>query len=334
MARISGWPKTSAAISCTSSRVTRRCGRSPRRCRAGRRRPARPCRGATSGSRSPRGRAPGRRAADPCRGRSSSSVMPCAATRESSIRTVDEHVVELAGQASDGDPDQAGVGVVGGEGEDRVGQAAALAHLLEEPAGGAATECGVEHAEGEPAVVVARQALHAEHQVDLLERPGRLDRPGIDVRRPARPRTGSAPAARRGRGSRCARRTASNRAHDGGVVEVAGHRRPRVGRAVVPLVEAHAPGCGSAPRSRLDRCRRSGARAGSRSPTPAPRTGCVRRRRVVVVHRDLVEDHVALGLDVLGGDHRAGDHVAQHVDRERQVTRRAPARGSRCTPWR
>ena len=45
-----------------------------------------------------------------------------------------EHVVELAGQAADRDADQAGVGVVAGEGEDRVGQAALLADLLEQPA--------------------------------------------------------------------------------------------------------------------------------------------------------------------------------------------------------
>ena len=46
----------------------RRCGPSPRRCRAARRGPARPCRAATSASRSPRGRAPVPRAAGPCRG--------------------------------------------------------------------------------------------------------------------------------------------------------------------------------------------------------------------------------------------------------------------------
>ena len=40
---------------------------------------------------------------------------------------------------------------------------------------------------------------------------------------------------------------------------------------------------------------------------------------VVVVHRDLVEDHVALGLDIVGVQQRVGDHVAEHVDRERQV---------------
>src|SRR5690242_21196235 len=38
--------------------------------------------------------------------------------------------------------------------------------------------------------------------------------------------------------------------------------------------------------------------------------------RVVVVHGDLVEDHVALGVDVLGRDHRGGDHVAEHRSEE------------------
>jgi len=40
---------------------------------------------------------------------------------------------------------------------------------------------------------------------------------------------------------------------------------------------------------------------------------------VVVVHRDLVEDDVALGVDVLGGDQGVGDHVAEHVHRQVQV---------------
>ena len=104
-----------------------------------------------------------------------------------------QHVVELVGQAADRDPDQAGVGVVGGEGEDRVGQAAVLAHLLEQPARRAAAERGVEHAEREPAVVVAGQALHAEHQVDLLERAGRLDlaRAGPACAPPCRGATGA-----------------------------------------------------------------------------------------------------------------------------------------------
>ena len=40
---------------------------------------------------------------------------------------------------------------------------------------------------------------------------------------------------------------------------------------------------------------------------------------IVVVHRDLVEDHVALGLDVLGREQRGGDHVAEHVHGQAEV---------------
>ena len=98
--------------------------------------------------------------------------MPCAATRRQLVAHDGQHLVDLVGQAADGDTDQAGVGVVAREREDGVGQAAALADLLEQPARGAAAEGGVEHAEREPAVVVAGQALHAEHQVDLLEAAG------------------------------------------------------------------------------------------------------------------------------------------------------------------
>ena len=40
---------------------------------------------------------------------------------------------------------------------------------------------------------------------------------------------------------------------------------------------------------------------------------------VVVVHGDLLEDHAALGLDVLGADQRIGHDVADDVDGQRQV---------------
>jgi hypothetical protein len=38
---------------------------------------------------------------------------------------------------------------------------------------------------------------------------------------------------------------------------------------------------------------------------------------VVVVHGDLVEDHLPFGLHVRRRDLRGGDHVAEHVHRER-----------------
>ena len=53
----------------------------------------------------------------------------------------------LAGQAAARDAHHAGVGVVAGEREHRVRQAALLPDLLEQPRGRAATERGVEHAE-------------------------------------------------------------------------------------------------------------------------------------------------------------------------------------------
>ena len=40
---------------------------------------------------------------------------------------------------------------------------------------------------------------------------------------------------------------------------------------------------------------------------------------IVVVHGDLFEDHAALGVDVLRVEQRAGHHVRQDVDGQRQV---------------
>ena len=137
---------------------------------------------------------------------SSSSVMPSAATSATArSRTTASTSSSLVGRQPTETPDQAGVGVVAGEGEDRVGQAAALADLLEQPGRRAAAEGGVEHAEGEAAVVVAVHALHAEHQVDLLERAGRpRPCPGAPAPRSAAA-AAAGPAARRRRGSRCGR---------------------------------------------------------------------------------------------------------------------------------
>ena len=42
--------------------------------------------------------------------------------------------------------------------------------------------------------------------------------------------------------------------------------------------------------------------------------------RVVVGHRKFLENHAALGLELLGVDQRRREHVGQHVDGHRQVT--------------
>ena len=146
--------------------------------RAARRRPARPCRSATSASRSPRARAPARRAACPCRAQLLGG-MPSAATLRSSSRTTASTSSNFAGRHPTDDAHYAGVGVVAGEREHGVGQAAVLADLLEQPRGGAAAERGVEYAEGEaPRRRLRIRPVDAEDQVDLLERPAGRDAPG------------------------------------------------------------------------------------------------------------------------------------------------------------
>ncbi len=106
-------------------------------------------------------------------------------------------------------------------------------------------------------------------------------------------------------------------AYDVGVVDVAGDGHDHVAGRVVAAVEA----VDLRARHRGDRRLGAGDRPTERGVAP-----CLVGEEVVddvvgvvVVHRDLVEDHVALGLDVGLGDRRGGHHVAQHVDRGGEV---------------
>jgi hypothetical protein len=45
----------------------------------------------------------------------------------------------------------------------------------------------------------------------------------------------------------------------------------------------------------------------------------------VVVHRQLVEDDLTLALDIVVAQRRVGEHVAEQLDAEADVTRRHPA---------
>ena len=47
-------------------------------------------------------------------------------------------------------------------------------------------------------------------------------------------------------------------------------------------------------------------------------------RRIVLVHRDLFEDHAALGVNLLGLEERARHHVRQDIDRQRQILVKHP----------
>ncbi len=207
---------------------------------------------------------------------SSSGVMPRSASSRISERTTVEHVVHPRRQAADADAEHAAVGVVRGEGVDGVRQPAALPDLLEQARGRTAAEDRVEHAEGVPAVVGADQPVHAEHEVDLLERPVQRDLAGRGLLRPVR-----SPRRLRAHGVvgeevRPAERL-PHEAYHGGVVDVACCRDHDVLGAVAGAVVAHDLGAGQ----RLDRrhgARRWAGRAACR-PRPSRRRGCAPRRR-------------------------------------------------------
>ena len=165
------------------------------------------------------------------------------------------------------------------------------------------------------ALVVACEAVDAEHQVDLLE--GAHDRAcsRMDPADPARGPgydgclvAGEEPVATEG---------LAHQPDDRGVVEVAGGGDHHVGGSVVAPVEAS----DLVARERRDRSGSAGDRPaqGSVAPRLLGEEVVDHVVRVVVVHRDLVEDHVALRLDVVGVQQRVGDHVAEDVDRQRQV---------------
>ena len=203
----------------------------------------------------------------------------------------------LRGQAAHRDPDQSGVDVLAGEGEDGVGQSALLADLLEEPARGATAERGVEHAEREAARVGPGQPVHAQDDVDLLELAGGLDDAGADAARlrdlatddrlggpveEAVAAEGLAhPAHASPRGRRCRRRP---RPCARGGSDACRSGRPA--SRVIASIDSTVPAIG---------------RPSGESPQAWRGEQVVRDVvGVVVVHRDLVEDHVTLGLDVVG----------------------------------
>jgi hypothetical protein len=101
------------------------------------------------------------------------------------------------------------------------------------------------------------------------------------------------------------------------VLEVPGRRDHQVRRGVPGLVVL-ADLVAADP---VDRAHRAQDRAAKRAVAEQRGgEGLVRGvRRVVLVHRDLFEDHAALGVHVLRLDQGAGHHVGQHVDRQRQV---------------
>ena len=200
-----------------------------------------------------------------------------------------------------------------------VGEAAPLPDLLEQPRRHPAAQHRVEHRQREPPVVGGRQPRGADDDVGLLDLtahrqrdalgrdPGRLRRVGATV---ARQRPGvQVPAA--------ARERVRHLPHQRVVVDPARGRDHEGLRTVVPaVVLPH-----GVPRDRTDRLGGAADRA-------AERVGAEHRRgellvhdvaRVVVAHRELLEDDAALGLQLVAVEARGGDHVTDDVDRHREV---------------
>lgn len=224
--------------------------------------------------------------------------------------------MHLAGPAARVHTEKSAVGEARGVRVDAVGQAALLPYLLEEAGAHAAAEGGVEHTQRPAAVVGAGEARYAEDDVSLLG-------PAVQHLDPARGTQGAGAFARcdqdgvrAGQGARALEGLA-DLSYDRGVVDVAGGGDDQVGGVVVLLVEAG----DLAAVQRVDRV------DGAEDRTAEGRVAEHRVReqvvhavtRVVLGHRDLFEDDAALGVDVLGGDQRAGQHVADDVDGQWQV---------------
>ena len=208
-----------------------------------------------------------------------------------------------------------GVGVGARRRVHAVGEPAAFADLVEEPAGRAATERVVEDVECLAPRIGAGQGPKAHRQVRLL---------GV-VLAAMRDRLG-------GRG-RCAHRRPAaggdtgERMADGvehRVVTVGPGDRDHHVPGAIPLGEEPSDVVG---RGGFDRVTLAGGLAAERM--IGEQTGSeVAVHDVfgtVVVHRQLFEDHLALGLDVAVAQRRAAEHVAEHVEPERQVVARHAA---------
>ena len=214
----------------------------------------------------------------------------------------------------------AGVGVPGGERIGVVGQAAALADLLEQPRGHATAQDGLHDAQGEAVRVRGGQRAAADEDVGLL------DRLGDGVRAGPHPR-GRGPGGVHGttRGGQGFRGELPARGAQGGedeaadlvVVEVAGGGDDELVRAVPVRVVPDHMVAGDGP-DRLGRAAdRPAEGVAVQHDLGELLVGHV--HGVVRVHGELLEDHAALGLELVRVDQGGGEHVREDLHGHRQV---------------
>ena len=172
----------------------------------------------------------------------------------------------------------------------------------------------VDDVEGLPVGVVARHRTPADGQVDLL---GVVVDGDVGLGLAGRPAPHPA-VARRHAGER--------RRHVGDdvvVVDVAGDGdRRRAGAVVLGEEVAHVARADRAHRRPLTGGVPAEAVVAEQLPGERPQGDVVGR---VVVHRQLLQDHLALALDVGVGDQGVGQHVAEQLDAGRAVAARHPA---------
>ena len=192
--------RTARAASAAGPRASRRRrGRAPRRGSAAARRSAASC-PAGSSARSVDSMASVVRPFTFSRARSSSaSVTPSAASRRSSSPITLHRLVHVVRPRAHVEADLAGVDVLAGERVDGVGQAALLAHLLEQPRRAGAAEDRVQHPQREAALVAAGSPGAPRHRwycsVSLAWKRSRGSAgAGARLPSPARPRPRGRPA--------------------------------------------------------------------------------------------------------------------------------------------
>src|SRR5437588_2425329 len=189
-----------------------------------------------------------------------------------------------------------------------VHQAALFADLLEEPARHPTAEDLVQGREGEAVIVAPREGPHPHDHIGLLGRPGAHDLPAGRRR--------STVVRRRSR--------AGNRRHAAlearrylVVVQVAGGRQHQIRG---PVVGEEVPGDGVAAEGRDRLCGREHLAPGRMLWEQGFGEQVVDELRgLVLVHQDLLEDHLALGLELVGAERRRTDDVAQDVEAEVEV---------------